>query len=66
MVIENVSVDDLEGNQDIFTSTMKIFQDKVEMNCTKNEGYSLDLALAYVPISAGMKKQILKGKSERF
>lgn len=63
MIIENVSVDDLENNPDIFTYTLKTFQDKVEMSCTKSEGYNLDFALAYVPISIGMKKQILKGIS---
>lgn len=63
MIVDNVSVDDLEKNKDIFTETFRIFEDGVEMNNPKNDGYSLDLALAYVPISNGMKKRVLAGAS---
>lgn len=63
LVVDNVSIDDLENNKGIFTETFRIFEDGVEMNNPKNDGYSLDLALAYVPISNGMKKRVLAGAS---
>lgn len=32
------------------------------MNNPKSDGFNLDLALAYVPISNGMKKRVLAGQ----
>ncbi|XP_057372770.1 uncharacterized protein LOC130693610 [Daphnia carinata] len=60
-IIEDVSVDEYEGNTDIFAETFKIFEDGVEMSNPVSDGFSLDLALAYVPISHEMKNRVMEG-----
>lgn len=62
LIADNVSVDDFENNKEIFSETFRIFEDGVEMNNPNCDGFSLDLALAYVPISNGMKKRVLAGR----
>ncbi len=61
LVVDNISIDDFENNKGIFSETHRIFDDGVEMNNPKSDGFNLDLALAYVPISNGMKKRVLAG-----
>ena len=62
LIIEDVSVDELENNTDIFSDTWKIFEDGVEMSNPKSDGFNLDLALAYVPVSHAMKCKVLAGE----
>lgn len=62
LVVDNISIDEFENNKDIFSETHRIFEDGVEMNNPKSDGFNLDLALAYVPISNGMKKRVLAGQ----
>ena len=62
LIIEDVSVDDFENNTDAFSETSKIFQDGVEMSNPTSDGFSLDLALAYVPISHAMKSTVMAGE----
>lgn len=62
MIIEDVSVDELENNTDVFSETSKIFQDGVEMSNPTSDGFSLDLALAYVQVSHAMKSRVMAGE----
>lgn len=61
LIVDNVSVDDLESNKDLFLETFNIFEDAVEMCNPNDDGYSLDSALSYVPISNEMKKRVIAG-----
>lgn len=65
MIVEDVSVDELENNTDVFSETLKIFEDVVEMSNPASDGFSLDLALAYVPLSYAMKRRVMEGELSR-
>ncbi|KZS03739.1 putative RNA exonuclease NEF-sp [Daphnia magna] len=60
-IVEDVSVDEFEENTDIFAETFRIFEDGVEMSNPAKDGFTLDLALAYVPISHQMKNRVMEG-----
>lgn len=62
LVIEGVSVEDFEKNEDSFLATSSIFDNRVEMNNPRSDGISLVSEFAYVPINAEMKKRVLAGK----
>lgn len=61
LIVEDVSVDELEENSDIFSETFRIFEDGVEMSNPASDGFTLDLALAYVPISHEIKNRVMEG-----
>lgn len=65
-IVEDVSVDEFEENTDIFAETFRIFEDGVEMSNPASDGFTLDLALAYVPISHQMKNRVMEGKNSWF
>ncbi|XP_046651344.1 RNA exonuclease 1-like [Daphnia pulicaria] len=60
LVLENVSVNDIENNQDLFPRTLGIFEDGVELLNSNNAGLSLSVALAYSPITHMLKSRIPK------
>jgi hypothetical protein len=66
LVVEDVSVDELENNREIFSGTIKKIQDGVEMSNTISDGFGLDLGLAYVPVSHAMKRRPMAGNSSLF
>jgi len=55
-------VDELENNADVFSKTLTIFDDAVEISNPASDGFSLDVALAYVPLSHGMKSRVMAGE----
>ncbi len=61
LVVENVSVNDIEDNQDLFPRTLGIFEDGVEVLNSNNAGLSLSAALAYSPITHMLRSRIAKG-----
>ena len=55
-------MDELENNADVFSKTLTIFDDAVEISNPASDGFSLDVALAYVPLSHGMKSRVMAGE----
>ncbi|XP_057372775.1 uncharacterized protein LOC130693613 [Daphnia carinata] len=60
LVVDNISVTDLEENQEHFSKTLEIFEDGVEMFNPKNDGIDLSAALAYSPITNALKGRMRK------
>ncbi|KAI9560717.1 hypothetical protein GHT06_011667 [Daphnia sinensis] len=58
LVVENVSLSDLEENEECFSKTLEIFEDGVEMMNPKNDGINLSVALAYSPMSNAVKRNM--------
>jgi RNA exonuclease 1 len=61
LVVDNVSVNDIEENQELFPQTLGIFEDGIEMINSNNAGLCLNVALAYSPITNALKCGIAEG-----
>lgn len=67
LVVDNISLTDMEENEEHFSKTLEIFEDGVEMVNPKSDGLSLSVALAYSPITNALKgrmRQVYKSLKE--
>lgn len=63
LAVDDVSVSDFEDHPELFPETRRIFEDCVEMANPRSDGFSLALALGYVPISVATRRRLRQGNS---
>lgn len=61
LVVEDVSVNDFEESPHLFTESHKIFEDAVEVANPWTDGLSIDLSLAFIPISVSLRNTLSRG-----
>jgi len=61
IVVEDVSVNDFEESPHLFSESHKIFENAVEVANPLTDGISMDLSLAYIPISVSLRDKLSRG-----
>jgi len=61
LAVDGISVEDVESNPDLFSETLSIFEDGVEMANPALDGLTMAQSLAYVPLSIGATKRLMSG-----
>ena len=62
LAVDGISVEDVESNPDLFSETLSIFEDGVEMANPALDGLTMAQSLAYVPLSIGATKRLMSGQ----